>query len=370
MRNTQHFQRSSKANESGFVSIIVTMTIMIILSLISISFAKIMQREARQALDRQLSTQAFYAAESGVNDAIEVLKTSPGTAKTECGNPTTGPFSSLNPSLDNATVDYSCLLVDSNPGSLVFDSVDINKSTVTKFMDSAGGNINKISFAWQSSDPTYLNNFHNDAQHKLPASTGPGSWGTDTGIVRVSIYPIPLVVGVPVPGNRAQMNANARTYFLYPQSGAAGAVATASWADATQNGAIIDGNCNAAKAPRRCAATITNLPNGYMYYLRIKSVYNTVTAEISAQDNSGATRYLAGAQTKIDSTGKTSDVYRRIQVRVPLQSYPEVPEYAIETAGDICKRITIAGAFMSDECDPLADVNCCGVIVLPPPSVP
>jgi len=67
--NTESLQR----NQSGMVSIMVTMILMIVMSLIVVGFAQVSRRNQRVALDRQLSTQAFYAAESGVNDAREFL---------------------------------------------------------------------------------------------------------------------------------------------------------------------------------------------------------------------------------------------------------------------------------------------------------
>ena len=48
---------------------------MIVMSLIVLGFAQISRRNQRESLDRQLSTQAFYAAESGVNDARELITT-------------------------------------------------------------------------------------------------------------------------------------------------------------------------------------------------------------------------------------------------------------------------------------------------------
>src|SRR5262245_28445627 len=54
-------------NQSGMAAIIVTLIIMIVLSLITLGFARIVNREQRQVADRQLNTQAFYAAESGVS---------------------------------------------------------------------------------------------------------------------------------------------------------------------------------------------------------------------------------------------------------------------------------------------------------------
>ena len=58
-----------KQSESGIVSLMMTLVIMLVISLIVIGIAQLSRREQRQALDNQLSTQAFYAAESGVNDA-------------------------------------------------------------------------------------------------------------------------------------------------------------------------------------------------------------------------------------------------------------------------------------------------------------
>ena len=55
-------------DQSGVVSIVISIIIMVILSLIAISFARIMRQEQQQAYERQLHTQAYYAAESAVND--------------------------------------------------------------------------------------------------------------------------------------------------------------------------------------------------------------------------------------------------------------------------------------------------------------
>ena len=57
------------------VAILVTMNLMIVISLIVLGFAQISRRNQRQSLDRQLSTQAFYAAETAVNDAADLIKT-------------------------------------------------------------------------------------------------------------------------------------------------------------------------------------------------------------------------------------------------------------------------------------------------------
>ena len=61
-------QLSLHKNQSGVVSIVASIIIMVILSLIAISFARIMRQEHQQAFERQLHTQAYYAAETAIND--------------------------------------------------------------------------------------------------------------------------------------------------------------------------------------------------------------------------------------------------------------------------------------------------------------
>ena len=77
-------QRQAK-DERGMVAIMIAMFLMIILSLITLGFLRLMQREQRQALDNSLSTQAYYAAESGINDAVKAARANPAYAKGTCG---------------------------------------------------------------------------------------------------------------------------------------------------------------------------------------------------------------------------------------------------------------------------------------------
>ena len=74
-------------NQHGVASIFVVMILMTILALISIGFSHLMNRELRQSLDRQLSTEAYFAAESGVNDA-KIYLANGGTDSAGCASPT------------------------------------------------------------------------------------------------------------------------------------------------------------------------------------------------------------------------------------------------------------------------------------------
>ena len=62
-----------KLRERGVVSIMVSIVLMAVMTLIVLGFSEIARRDQRQTLDRQLSNQAFYAAEIGVNDAQQAI---------------------------------------------------------------------------------------------------------------------------------------------------------------------------------------------------------------------------------------------------------------------------------------------------------
>src|SRR5689334_4150187 len=108
--------RPESRQQAGMVSIMVTMILMIVLSLVVIGFAQIARRNSRQSLDRQLSTSAFYAAEAGVNDVRDLIKTQ-GTppAKPDCTNGS-GATAAYYGGLPSSTLDaaanvkYTCVM--------------------------------------------------------------------------------------------------------------------------------------------------------------------------------------------------------------------------------------------------------------------
>src|SRR5688572_9640470 len=120
-------------SEKGIVSIVVTMTIMIVLTLIVIGFAQLSRREQEQAVERQLNTQAFYSAESGVNDAKEKFDAGEVDVSRDympdCNEFGASFATQLDPVI-SPTSSYSCLLVDPSPTSLVYGPVEKGNSSI------------------------------------------------------------------------------------------------------------------------------------------------------------------------------------------------------------------------------------------------
>lgn len=325
--------------QEGLVAIIVTMVVMIILTLVVVGFARLMRREQRQSLDNQLNTQAFYAAETGINDAVKALKSDPElTTDGECADPVDFPHT-----LD-ATTQYSCLIIDSAPQSLEYSDIGTDSPRVIPIKPIVGG-MNQINFSWQAKDGS--------ADFDCP--DGPGglgypdlpptsAWSCPTGMIRLDLVEIPPGGGA---GWRNKLNDGLRTLFLYPT--VSGATPT-TYSVTTETGKIVPVACNSGMALRYCQVNITSLSPGSDYYLRIMSLYRSSAVTIQGfkpgGGGAGVVVRLRGAQALIDSTGRATDVLRRMQVRVSLDSLnnssgsgngPVPSVNGLQAASKICK---------------------------------
>ncbi len=329
---------SLRDNQEGLVAIIVTMLIMIILSLIVLGFAQLTRREQRQSLDRQLSTQAFYAAESGVNDAVKALSDNPGllTASIPPGCDGFKSAAGLTGQLDGTNVVYTCLIVDAVPSSLEFDSVDTNDSTSFPVASNNGSVLSSITVSWQAK--AYSSTFDCAG---LPSNLHPqGAPACPTGMLRLDIVPTNTL-------NRSALMQKNKTLFLAPSSGGSTTVAY----DTAVSGDKITVTCNDGATPKACQATIT-LPTGAgsssEYYMHVRSIYAASAMTVSANDSAGNPAALKGVQILVDSTGRASDVLRRVQIRVPIDASIH-PGFAIQSTDTICKRLKInPGAAVHD----------------------
>ncbi len=331
--------------EAGFAALVIAIVLVSVLSLITVGFAELMRTEQRNALDKQLSSQAYYAAESGINDAIKAINAGYDVAKNDCGN---GSLDTSTPTLTNAArylsnnkvgndetgASYSCLLINPSPSQLVY-SPDTFTPTVSEFTarNSSGDavTIGSITFSW-TDEHGGVNPTNDDCSaHKFgPAGSGAGQWDY-TGLLRVQLVPLNNL-------DRDSLMKNSLTAFMCPTTRSS--VRSVSYAAGIgqSGGALIEGGCNTTS----CSASINGLGGAGLtdqttYLLIIRSIYKKVTVSVTAQDTSSAAVKLTGAQTVIDSTGKARDVLRRLQVRVPKQNQFYLPGGT--GGGTLCKQV-------------------------------
>lgn len=335
--------KSNRQNR-GFVSILVTMILMVVTSLIVLSFAFLARQNQTRNLNQQLSTQAFYAAESGINDAVAKLQATPGYSnpndcsqtKNLAGNQIIG-----DPSLN---VSYTCVLVNQSPTNLKYDSIGTESSTVVHVHVNDSGNDPGsflLQISWQDAGQApSASSFVIDwgMRYYLPQTkvTGPlVDWANHTGILRTTV--IPTSKGL----DQNSLLDNSRNFFLYPYA-TPGDFGTASMSNA--DGSFAKGDCSASHNttayPLACNVQISGVGNDF--YVRLKSIYRSSAVTMQVLDSSSLQpQNISGAQAVIDATGKAQNVLRRVQVRLPLTPAYYYPEFALETSDSICKRMSV-----------------------------
>ena len=321
---------STKNSQAGLVSILVTMVMMIVISLIVLGFAEISTNEQRNSLDSQLSVQAYYAAESGVDDAqaaISNILTSGAIVpnKTVCGNQ---PGYTL-PGTVNATnnVSYTCVLVNASPTSLVYN-VGFTSTVVP--LISNGPSFGGISFSWKIPQGVVGNVsscFNNLASlGTFPVASGAGQWTCVYPVVRVDFLDANGVLA------RANWNADTATMFFVPFN----SLSVNNNTTLADRGTLVPARCTNSS----CAANLSSGLGGTKYYARITTLYRTNSVlTITANGN----KPFSNAQATIDATGRAQDVLKRVQVAVDLSdaNAHKIPTAALITGDSVCKRFGV-----------------------------
>lgn len=321
--------------QAGVVSLMVTMIMMIVISLLVLGFAELSRNEQRNTLDQQLSTQAYYAAESGVNDTRQAINAmiAAGQAvqsKTSCGNQGGYTLSGVVDATHN--VSYTCVLVDVAPATLVYN---VGYTSTVVPIASSGGAIGALTLSWQlpagttggSAAGCYTNI---GSLGQFPITTGAGQWNCDYPVVRIDL--LDATGGFA----RASWNSNTATAFLVPfNSNTVNNNTTLA-----ARGAVVPARCTAVT----CTANITGM-GGTGYYMRVTTLYRS-DSRLSISAN--GVRF-AGAEATIDATGRAQDVLRRILVAVDLTgaNAHQIPSEALIAEDSVCKRFGVSNGYFS-----------------------
>lgn len=357
-QNTQH--AAPRLDQKGMASIVITMVTMVVISLIVLGFATISRREQTQTLDQQLSTQAFYAAESGVEDARNVIEAAlqagkPVPAKADCDTNTTSGYTPNYPvgaatTLDSAhNVSYSCLLIDPTPPVLKYSGIGEDSLVIPI---TASDTIDTLVIKWTPTTPP------SGSPSSCPSSTTSSftpqpNWQCGYGLMRMDLMPTEGAL------TRGGMLTSTLTAFFEPTRNAASG--QLSYAGNTNNKAnVVAANCNTVSYTQ-CTATITGLGGAKSVALRLNSLYQP--SDITIEPYHGGTPIeVSGAQAIVDVTGKASDVLRRIQVRIPVVSSSQMSSFAIQSNGSLCKRFMTTPGYLKipgDILDPDPANNMC-----------
>lgn len=347
--------------QSGLISVTVTIVIMIIVTLIVSSFSLIVRREQSRTLNNQLNTQALSAAEAGIKDAQSALYDGViGSDITEC----TGPNSFIEKTNGynkdvSDSAQYSCVLINQHSLPDFQKVVSVENGTLVVPIDTASS-IDNLRISWEGKDSA--DNYSSvPSDFKLPQNL-------NAPLLRVVLFK--GFDGTPL--TREQMSDSAQTMFLYPKANpgtSAGSVTYSTGSDQTRDlqGAFVSGECDSSKgntvidskpAVYDCNVDITGL-SGQKYFLVVRPLYKEASFNVTAF-NGAAPVNLLDAQAEIDATGKASDVLKRIRVRIPTKTtlyYQDIyghggliPDSVIATTKTLCKMWRVGTTTANSEC--------------------
>jgi Tfp pilus assembly protein PilX len=384
-------QQHKPLNGNGFASIVIALVLIIVLALLTVGFAQLARREQQDALDKQLASQAYDAAESGINDAyadIQSGKLNEAIANrgTQCIDTSSLPtdLRIKTPDIDAAHgVSYSCLMVDLTPPTLK-KTLEPSSAWTTAFkvvgQDNSDRALKSFTVQWSSHD-----GHTGSAPSGLPPAkpfNNADQWNNAPALLAFSITPLCAPPASPAGAScsvdRNTLENSVLTAYLHPDSSGGASLtypatggnpnsSTSPYSDA--EGQMIQAHCTGAT----CSVTVNISPgvgghSGQEYLIHVMDYYDQSDISIiNPIDTDGQPAYFANSQAVIDVTGKARQVLKRLQAVVPIgKTNPPLPSYGIE-AQDLCKLLNTTVNILPDGSPGGTRVNTSG---LPAPGDP
>lgn len=371
--------------ESGAVSLFVVIFASLLLTIVTVSFVQLMIKDQQQATSSDLSQSAYDSAQAGVEDAKRLLlleqacQNGTAAASVNCGTITaaltpvagqpetacdTLAKSGLVGETNNETIiqqsdtdnaakldqAYTCVKVKVDTEDYL-DNVAVNQSTLIPLQ--GVGEFDSVVVKWFSSSDISAQT--NDKTIGFP-SVGPGGlppigdkWKFNyPSLLRTQFIQLGSSFKLgdfddSQPGNKSDAN----TLFLYPSKTGIkdqnfALDARRSSLNAPYQAACVDSFVASEFA---CSVTIklsTPIDGSASRnaYLRLTPLYNGAHFSVALK-RGGEDVKFDRVQPQIDSTGRASDMFRRVIARVKLSGNFTAPEAAIDINGNLCKNFTI-----------------------------
>lgn len=367
--------------QRGSVSIFIVIFAALLITIVTVSFVRIMLQDQRQATTTDLSQSAYDSAQAGVEDAKRAIlryqsicnsggdcvdaatkinspvcnaaigtlgvDVSGGEVKVQTGNSN---------ALDQA---YTCAKIALNTDDYLGTLLP-NESNIIPLVGVTDPDT--VQIQWFSSKDLSDNGYNANLQ-SLTSASWPLLSQTSWSLYRPSIMRAQIMqfgsngfTLTDFDSKNAANESNANTLFLYP-SGVSGVsspiVDTFSFNKDTPRrasiGAPLAVHCSGNLGASNYACTtrlkipipIGGVGSHRTILLRLSALYNGTDYRVTLYNSISPVQFNA-VQPQIDSTGRANDLFRRVQTRVELTdtNFP-YPEAEIDTTGNLCKDFSI-----------------------------
>ena len=355
----------NKAAVSLFVVVFATLLI----TVVTVSFARLMVKSQQQATTTDLSQSAYDSALAGVEDAKRALieysmnaDRDTTTWATECNESLSG-LGDLRESGgeidittqgDNNKLDqaYTCVKIRLNTADYL-GSLSKDESKLIPL--SSTGPFSKVKIQWFNNSDT--NSIDLISPTGVAPLRTPDNWGVNNpSILRTQL--INFGDSFTLSSFDSDSSGNTETLFLYPANSGLNENINFnkdSHRSAPNAPVLIDCDDRLSFDGYSCSATISiddDLMNNR--FLRLSSIYNRTNYRIVLLDDLGAPVEFNAVQPEIDSTGRTNDMFRRVKSRVELNTDFPYPEATIDITGSLCKDFIVTDNtnHYSNSCEP------------------
>lgn len=309
-----------KQHPMGATSLLVVTAIALVFIAIITGLTALSVREARQALDTDLSNRALAAAESSARDAAVWVSQNPGQEYTDCAN--TSPAS-----LGKYDIDTSA----DNQTSIVCRTVTINTTQVNQLIKK------------DDASQIYL---------YLPTGPGANTMRLEWGTLNQNVLPASYEAYTNLPaGSPAAIEVTA----VYWSSSGTNPVASGqdpSTAVTTNATILLPSAANCASGGNYLCRVDLNLDTlvpgavNKNIIVQLKARYSD--AKVNAQFYRGSVNTspvtVQQSRAVIDVTAKVGNLYRRIQAEKPLGNNSFVTD-VLNSNASICKNMTVNADF-------------------------
>jgi len=375
--------------QRGAVSLFVVIFVALLITVVTVSFVRIMVQDQQQASTTDLSQSAYDSAQAGIEDAKRALiryqsicdsggdcAAATQQVNSETCNEAVGGLSDVAVSGNEIKVQtdgsntlaqaYTCTKINLN----TIDYLGTLSANESNFIPLAGiGQFDTIQIQWfNSKDFSSDNNFVVDLQPGSSTSwplLSQNYWVSNRpSILRAQLIQVggSFTLGdfdstVSV-GDDTQSNAN--TLFLYP-SGSTGVENSTIDAPKVFVGRDIRRTQTREPLPVTCSGNLS--AGGYACtvrltlptpigagdrtsFLRLSALYNKANYRVTLlnmADPVATSVKFNAVQPEIDSTGRANDLFRRVLTRVELidVNFPYPEATVVETTGDFCKDFIV-----------------------------
>ena len=364
--------------QSGAVSLFAVIFGAMLLTIVTIGFMRLMIMDQRQSSNNDLSQSAYDAALAGVEDAKRVVRAAQ-TGNIQAVGVLNGPINCnmvaasgvVGGSISGDTIiqtgtgagkrfdqAYTCVKITMKSQDFIYKSIE-DKSQLIPLR--ATSSFNKISIEWyRRDDESNLGsanavNTEISTTGELPARN---SWHSNTPqLMRVQlINPGPTF-------NLSTLDTTGVTSFFRPnvlRSDVAGQDGTAVSSKTSDRPRATDGNehnngtnivsCSKTfkfSGEYSCKAVIDVdeiAAGSETAFLRLTSIYKGGSVKVSLQKTDGTIVNFDGVQPIVDSTGRASNLFRRVEARLQIGDDFAYPDNAVELKNSLCKDFSVSGS--------------------------